>query len=191
MSNRTILIGMAATFAGLTALLVVAGVIVNPLLFAVAIPLGAAAYLMWYHASGQLRDRMQREADRLGPTARERARQRARAAQNRRDARRTAGTRAGSGTGGRRRWGGAGRGTHGTHGTRDTRDTHDTRDRAPPTNTMSKREAYAALDLDPTAGSDAIRTAYRERAKKLHPDTEGGDEAAFKRLNRAYDRLTD
>jgi hypothetical protein len=32
-----------------------------------------------------------------------------------------------------------------------------------------------------------IRERYRERAKRLHPDGEGGDEEAFKELNEAYD----
>ena len=184
MSNRTIIVGMAATFAGLTALLVVAGVVVNPILLAVAVPIGAAAYLLWYHASGRLQAQVRREADRVGPTARERARQRARAAENRRDAYRTAGA-TGSGArsaaaGGRtgERWvGGAGRG--------------DPRDRAPRTTGMSEREAYATLDLDPTADAETVRSAYRDRAKRLHPDAETGDEEAFKRLNRAYDRLSD
>jgi hypothetical protein len=180
-SNRTIIVGMAATFAGLTALLVVAGVVVNPILLAVAVPIGTAAYLLWYHASGRLQAQIRREADRLGPTERERARQRARAAENRRDAYRTAGTAgsraqgatAGGQTG--RRWAGAG----------------DPRDRAPRTTGMSEREAYATLDLDPTADADAVRAAYRDRAKRLHPDAETGDEEAFKRLNQAYDRLSD
>ena len=184
MSNRTIIVGMAATFAGLTALLVVAGVVVNPILLAVAVPIGAAAYLLWYHASGRLQAQIRREADRLGPTERERARQRARAAENRRDAYQTAGA---AGPGGRGATAGGRTGSRwaGTAGTGDPRD------RAPRANGMSEREAYATLDLDPTADADAVRAAYRDRAKRLHPDAETGDEEAFKRLNRAYDRLSD
>ena len=184
-TNRTILVGMAATFVGLTALLVVAGVVVNPLLLAVAVPFGVAAYLMWFHASGRLRDRMHREAERIGPTERERARQRARAAENRRDAHRGAGA-GGShaGPGGR---GGAGASRSARFGT----GSRDPRDRAPSTRAMSEREAYAALELDPNADHEAVRSAYRERAKRLHPDAEDGDEEAFKELNRAYEVLRD
>ena len=170
MENRTILVGLAATFIGLTALLLVGGVVVSPVLLAVAVPFGIVAYLLWYHASGRLRDRMHVEADRLGPTERERAKQRARAAQNRRDAYRAAGDggRAGGATAGR-----------------------DPRDRAPSTGGMTEREAYETLDLDRTADRETIRSRYRERAKRLHPDGEDGDEDAFKDLNRAYETLTE
>ncbi|WP_066412789.1 J domain-containing protein [Halorubrum aethiopicum] len=190
MTNRTVLVGMAATFVGLTALLVVAGVVVNPLLLAVAVPFGVAAYLMWFHASGRLRERVRREAERVGPTDRERARQRARAAENRRDAYRSAGAgaagsgRTGTGTS-RGRFGGGARDARGPGGSRDPRD------RAPSTRGMSEREAYATLDLDPSADDETVRSAYRERAKRLHPDGEEGDEEAFKQLNRAYEVLTD
>ena len=171
-ANRTILVGLAATFIGLTALLVVAGIVVSPVLLAVALPFAAAAYLLWYHASGRLHDRMHAEADRIGPTERERARQRARAATNRRDAYRAAGT-------------ASGQRAYGVNGGRDTRN------RAPSTGGMSEREAYETLDLDRTADRETIRSRYRERAKRLHPDGEDGDEDAFKELNRAYETLTE
>jgi hypothetical protein len=191
-ANRTILVGMAATFVGLTALLVVAGVVVNPLLLVVAVPFGVAAYLMWFHASGRLRERVRREAERVGPTDRERARQRARAAENRRDAYRSAGAgaagsgHAGTGTGtSRGRFGGGARDARGSG------DSRDPRDRAPSTRGMSEREAYATLDLDPSADGETVRSTYRERAKRLHPDAAEGDEEAFKELNRAYEVLTE
>ncbi|WP_281195876.1 J domain-containing protein [Halorubrum sp. F4] len=185
MTNRTVLVGLAATFVGLTALLVVAGVVVNPLLLAVAVPFGVTAYLMWFHASGRLRERIRREADRLGPTERDRARQRARAAENRRDAYR------GAGAGGSRAEPGGRTGADASRSGRFGGGTRDPRDRAPATNGMSVREAYAVLDLDPSADDETVRSAYRERAKRLHPDGEDGDEEAFKELNRAYDVLTD
>ncbi|MFC5134415.1 MULTISPECIES: J domain-containing protein [Haloferacaceae] len=190
MTNRTVLVGMAATFVGLTALLVVAGVVVNPLLLAVAVPFGVAAYLMWFHASGRLRERMRREADRLGPTERERARQRARAAENRRDAYRGAGA-GGSGASGSHAGPGGRTGGDGSRSGRFGGGSRDPRDRAPATNGMSVREAYATLGLDPSADPETVRSAYRERAKRLHPDGEDGDEEAFKELNRAHEVLTD
>jgi curved DNA-binding protein CbpA len=35
-----------------------------------------------------------------------------------------------------------------------------------------------------------VKQAYREKVKEVHPDTDGGDEEAFKKVNRAYERLT-
>jgi hypothetical protein len=177
-ANRTVIVGMMATFVGLTALLVVAGVVIHPILLAVAVPFGVVAYLLWYHASGRLRDRVRREAERADPTERERARRRAEAAGNRRDAYRTAGVDAGGPRG-------ANGGPRGANGAGDPRD------RAPTAGGMSEREAYETLGLDPGADRDAIRSTYRERAKRLHPDGDDGDEEAFKRLTRAYEALTE
>ena len=181
-TNRAIVVGMAATFIGLTALLLVAGIVVSPVLLPVAVPFAAVAYFLWYHASGRLRDRVRREAARAGPGERARARQRARAAEHRRSAYRSAGATDG----------GFGRGAAGSArggGGRDATGAGDPRDRAPPTSGMSEREAYATLGLDRTADGEAIRSAYRERAKRVHPDGEDGDEAAFKELNEAYELL--
>jgi len=54
---------------------------------------------------------------------------------------------------------------------------------------MSEREAYETLGLDRTADQETVRSTYRERAKRLHPDGEDGDEEAFKQLNEAYEAL--
>jgi curved DNA-binding protein CbpA len=51
-------------------------------------------------------------------------------------------------------------------------------------------EAATVLDVDPGADDGAIKRAYREKAKRLHPDVDGGDEAAFKEATEAYERLT-
>lgn len=45
--------------------------------------------------------------------------------------------------------------------------------------------AYGELGLATTAGSEEVRSAYRERVKEVHPD-HGGDEAAFRELREAY-----
>ena len=180
MTNRTIIVGMAATFIGLTVLLLVAGIVVSPVLLAVAVPFGVVSYFLWYHASGKLRERVRREAARAGPTEREQARRRARTAEHRRSAHRTAG--ATDGGFGRAAAGGA-RGAAGPGGRRDPRD------RAPPTRGMAESTAYETLGLDRTADQETVRAAYRERAKRLHPDSEDGDEEAFKELNEAYETL--
>jgi hypothetical protein len=43
-------------------------------------------------------------------------------------------------------------------------------------------EAFAALDIEPTADDKAIQKAFRSRIKLVHPDVQSGDEAATKRL---------
>lgn len=56
--------------------------------------------------------------------------------------------------------------------------------------TMGRREALDALGLPRDADQRAIRRAYRKRVKAVHPDTTGGDEAAFRRVRAAYETLS-
>jgi hypothetical protein len=51
-------------------------------------------------------------------------------------------------------------------------------------------EAFAALDIAPTADDKAIQKAFRARVKLVHPDLRDGDEAATKRLYAARALLT-
>lgn len=49
--------------------------------------------------------------------------------------------------------------------------------------------AYELLGIEPTDDHGAVKKAYRELAKKLHPDLNAGDEAAtemFKKITAAY-----
>src|SRR6187455_3424056 len=48
---------------------------------------------------------------------------------------------------------------------------------------------YVVLGVETNATTMQIRTAYREKAKRAHPDA-GGDPAAFRRLLEAYTVLT-
>src|SRR6056300_102238 len=50
-------------------------------------------------------------------------------------------------------------------------------------------DPYFVLGIDRTASEDEIKTAYRRLAKKYHPDRPDGDEAKFKRVSEAYDRI--
>jgi len=158
-----LVLGLASAFAGITVVLVVLAFVRQLFLLFLALPFGLTAYLMWHHATGRLAARARRR------------------------------TRANGAAGSRRAPGGFGA-TAGARGTRDRRSGRTAqggrtggtgaRDAAP-----TRREAYEALDLDPGADEDAVRRAYRSKVKEVHPDAEGGDEEAFKRVNRAYERL--
>ena len=155
-----------------------------------SIMLGVAAGFMWYQASGRLAAKVYRSVEQQGRQNRGRRRTRTRT-------RETGGFGAGpredwtppgdrDGRGGRQRTrangSGGGRGPGGARQQRRT---------APSTTpTMGRTEAYRALGLSPDADEDAVKRAYREKVKEVHPDTDGGDEEAFKKVNRAYERLT-
>ena len=49
---------------------------------------------------------------------------------------------------------------------------------------------YDILRVDAAADEDEIKQAYRDRVKETHPDL-GGSEAAFKRVERAYQQLSE
>jgi molecular chaperone DnaJ len=57
-----------------------------------------------------------------------------------------------------------------------------------------KRDYYEVLGVERGANADAVKKAYRELAKKFHPDRNQGDkqsEARFKEVNEAYEVLKD
>ncbi len=59
---------------------------------------------------------------------------------------------------------------------------------------MAQRDYYEILGLDKNADADAIKRAYRQLAKKYHPDLNPGDAEAernFKEVNEAYSILSD
>lgn len=87
------------------------------------------------------------------------------------------GTARGSVAGGRRRRRSRGRGTG-------------TADRRPPVD-PSVAEARQVLGVDSDADGETIRRAYRDRVKDVHPDAPDGSEAAFKRVQAAYEQLSD
>lgn len=58
---------------------------------------------------------------------------------------------------------------------------------------MAKRDYYEVLGISKSADSTAIKKAYRQLAKKYHPDRnkEKGAEDSFKEVQEAYDILSD
>lgn len=56
---------------------------------------------------------------------------------------------------------------------------------------MTVGKAAKILGVPADADEDAVRTAYRERIKEVHPDTDGGDEERFKRVRDAYEVLSE
>jgi curved DNA-binding protein CbpA len=53
-----------------------------------------------------------------------------------------------------------------------------------------KREFYKILDVDENASKEVIKKAYRDKAKKVHPD-KGGNALEMAALARAYNILSD
>jgi curved DNA-binding protein len=50
---------------------------------------------------------------------------------------------------------------------------------------------YSTLEIPKTATQDDIKKAYRKLAMKHHPDRNGGDETQFKKIQEAYEVLSD
>lgn len=55
-----------------------------------------------------------------------------------------------------------------------------------PPKSEGPRSIWDVLGLPPTASPDEVKRAYRKKALETHPDR-GGDEAAFREVQRAYE----
>ena len=172
-----LLLGIAAVLAGLTATLAMLAIAYSPFVILAAIPTGAAAYFLWYQASGRLKEDMRSRATgrRSGPRAGEGA-----PGGNSRFAREA---RARMGDGGRvgpRGAGGRGARTRGRGSTGGAA--------MAGTSGMPPGDARRTLGVDADASQSEVKAAYRDRVKETHPDS-GGDEEEFKRVNSAYEPL--
>ncbi|NEU55823.1 J domain-containing protein [Halorussus sp. MSC15.2] len=183
MQQDRLLFGLAAVLAGIATLEFVLAFVYTPALFAIAVPFAVAAYLVWYHASGRLREQV------VSGRARE----------YRRAESETGGFGAGprDSFSGRRGGFDDGRDGFGARGSGERRGARGARgQRAGGARTVggsgpTAAEAYRVLGLDADADSEAVRRAYREKVKAVHPDRESGDEEEFKRVKEAYEVLDD
>ena len=178
-TGSRLLLGVAAVLAGTTVLLGVFGLVYNPVLLLATVPFAAATYFLWGSATGRLDERMRAQA-----TARR------------------ADPRTGSGTGGPSI--GAERSGWRRERVRRAPGGSDTRSgpgasagagRPPPGRSRasgtSRSVAANVLEVDPDASESEVRRAFREKARELHPDAPDGDEAEFRRVRSAYERLTE
>lgn len=167
----------------MTAILGIAGVVYSPALLILAAVFGAVTYLLYYQASGRMLDRIYRGVEQRAATGdrnrggfgagpreewtppRQEQRRQARQ-QSRRERVRQAQQRRARG-GGRRQA------------------------NAVQQSGPSLREASQILGVDPNADEGTIKRVYRNRIKEVHPDADDGDEEQFKRVQAAYERLTE
>ncbi|AQL43682.1 hypothetical protein BV210_13650 [Halorientalis sp. IM1011] len=183
MDHDRLITGIAAALAGCAAVVFVLAFVtqVYSILF-LAGALGAAAYFMWYQASGRLAARVYRSVE-------ERARQ-----NSGRERARTRET-GGFGAGPREEWtapGGRGRQRRQQTGRQRQRASQQRQRRRQPSadDGPTRAEAYRILGVDSDADESTVKAAYRQKVKEVHPDTDGGDEERFKKVNAAYERLT-
>ncbi len=175
MVRDTVGLVLAGVLAGLAAMLFVASIAVQPFLVVAAIPFAAGAYLVWQASIGEYGARGVNEAD----ARRARAR-RARAANERAASDGHGATTAGERRRSRNYERARAAGRRRASGRQRTREEPDS---------LARREAARVLGVDADAEPAAVRSAYRERVKEVHPDTEGGDAEAFQKVNDAYERL--
>jgi len=176
--------GLAVVLGAITVVLTVLALVTSPAVLFLALTFGVATYFVYYHASGKMADRIYRRVEQQA---------------------RVDGGRRRRGAGPREEWtpprdgqtareagaGGARRGRR--HQQRRTRQRRRQRtNRAPSaSNSMSAAEAYQRLGLDSEADQETVKAAYRKKVKEVHPDTDSGDEEAFKQVKEAYERLSD
>lgn len=181
--------GLAAAFALMTFILGAVAIAFSPALLVLAVVFGFVTYLLYYQASGRMVNRIYRGVERQAATE-DRGQSRGgfgagpreewtppREEQRRRARQQTSRERVRQATdrvrGGRRR---------------------QRRQRASAVQQQSgpsRGEASQILGVDPGADQSTVKSAYRERIKEVHPDADDGDEEEFKRVQAAYERLTE
>ncbi len=187
MTRSTLLVAVGAVLGGIAVLMTALAAAFEPLLLFVAVPFGVAGYLIWFQGTGRLAARVRRRAN-ADSGDRVRAATDTGAGSRDGDGPRWADPRAQAQRARARRR--AARASVGVDGREDPGFGVGSSARPPPPeDRMSEREARDVLGVDPGSGDDAVRRAYRRRVKETHPDTDDGDEEAFKRVAEAYERL--
>ena len=172
MDRNGLILGVSAVLFGITVVMLLAGIAVNPFFLLVSIPFGSSAYLLWYQASGQLSDDVRRGESTAGFSG----------------GRRTNGFNPGSF--------GAGSSTSENFASESARRAQQYRQKAranqavDQATTITQADAYRILEIEPIADEAEIKAAYRQKAKEYHPDTPSGDEEMFKKVSRAYEVLS-
>ncbi len=165
----------------MTAVLLGAAIAISPALLILAAIFAAVAYGLYYQASGRLLARMYRGVER-------------RAAVNRAQRRRQS-DRGGFGAGPREEW--TPPRQEQRQRARRQRVRQEQRRRQQQArggvqqSRQSVRQASQVLGVSPDADDSAVRRAYRERIKEVHPDADSGDEEEFKRVQEAYEVLNE
>ncbi|RJS99518.1 molecular chaperone DnaJ, partial [Halococcus sp. IIIV-5B] len=66
MSAPRLLVGLVSVFAGLTVVLAILGFVYSPVVLVIAVPFGVVTYVLWYHVSGRLGERVYRQTRTAG-----------------------------------------------------------------------------------------------------------------------------
>ena len=206
MHRSRLVTGLAGAFALMTVVLAIGGLAGSLMLLPVAALFAAMTYILWSHASGRLMGRLYRSVEDQARTAGAGGgRQRARSGQQQESR-----ERGGFGAGPREEWTAPREGRSVTEEARRRarQQARARRGRAAGASRGQRRrrqradspggesgptawEAYEALGVEPGADESAVKRAYRERIKDVHPDAADGDAEEFKRVQAAYDRLTE
>lgn len=183
--------GLAVVLGALTVVLTVLALVTSPAILFVAFTFAAATYFVYYHASGRMAAGLYQRVERQARVDGGKRRTGAGPQEEWEPPRGGASAREAAAEGRRGRRGGP-RGQGQQRRARQQRQRGRRSDRAPSASTgLSAREAYQRLGLDPSADQSTVKSAYREKVKEVHPDTEGGNEQSFKRVKEAYERLSD
>jgi len=191
----------------MTVVLAVGGLAGSPVLLPVAALFAAMTYVLWSHATGRLMGRLYRSVEDRARTAG------AGSTRGRGSRERTGQARGGFGAGPREEWTAPREGrsvtdearrrarqqartrrgpaADGRRGQRQRRQRRQRASRPGQESDPTAREAYETLGVEPGADESAVKRAYRERIKEVHPDAADGDAEEFKRVQAAYNRLTE
>lgn len=188
MHHERLITGVAGVFAAFAVVLTVVAIAGSPVALPVALAFAVAAALMYDQLSGRMAARVYRRVER-------RARANAGGGRARVDGQpRGRGHSTSAGAGPREAWEpprGGQRARDAARGVGRTRRRTDARRKPDPGPSPADLAAYDTLGVEPDADDEAVRAAYRERVKEVHPDSPEGNRERFKAVQDAYEQVTD